>query len=142
MKSLSAVNEALPPGFAQVRLAQGLAPKAMAITPDGRILVAEKNGRVLIVENGMLLPEPLAVVVVDSENERGLSGIAIHLYSEDGSPDIAINPESKLISVGESATFTTMASGTQPIYYQGQRDMADIPWGNFQIISAGQCDAQ
>jgi hypothetical protein len=49
------------------------------------------------------------------------------LYSEDGSPVIAINPESKLISVGESATFTTTASGTQPIYYQWQRDMADIP---------------
>jgi glucose/arabinose dehydrogenase len=71
-------GETLPTGFVQVRLAQGLDPTAMAITPDGRIFITEKNGRVLVLENGTLLPEPLAVVVVDNNNERGLSGIAIH----------------------------------------------------------------
>lgn len=67
----------LPPGFAEAKVAEGLDPTAMAATPDGRILIAEKNGRVRVVENGTLLPDPFLQIEVDNYNERGLGGIAI-----------------------------------------------------------------
>ena len=68
----------LPPGFAEVLVAQNLDPTAMALSPDGRIFITEKNGRVLIAENGQLLPDPFLILDVDNYNERGLSGIAFH----------------------------------------------------------------
>lgn len=67
----------LPPGFAEVQVASGLNPTAMALSPDGRIFIAQKNGIVSIVENGKMLEDPLMVIDVDNENERGLCGIAI-----------------------------------------------------------------
>ncbi|HJW31139.1 MAG TPA: PQQ-dependent sugar dehydrogenase, partial [Saprospiraceae bacterium] len=57
-------------------VAQNLDPTAMALAPDGRIFIAEKNGKILIVENGELLPDPFMIHEVDNYNERGLSGIA------------------------------------------------------------------
>jgi glucose/arabinose dehydrogenase len=68
----------LPPGFAEVLVAANLDPVAMAAAPDGRIFLAEKYGKVSVIENGILLPEPFWEGEVDNFNERGLSGIAIH----------------------------------------------------------------
>ncbi|HQW27138.1 MAG TPA: PQQ-dependent sugar dehydrogenase, partial [Saprospiraceae bacterium] len=73
---LQAHEVVLPPGFAAVLVAQDLDPTAMAITPDGRIFITEKSGRVRIVDNGQLLDDPFLVLEVDNYNERGLSGIA------------------------------------------------------------------
>jgi len=67
----------LPPGFAEQKVAEGLDPTAMAVAPDGRVFIAQKNGSILIVENGILLPDPFLQVEVDNYNERGLGGIAI-----------------------------------------------------------------
>lgn len=67
----------LPPGFAEEKIAEGLDPTAMAVTPDGRILITEKNGGILVVENGELLPGIFLQIAVDNYNERGLGGIAI-----------------------------------------------------------------
>lgn len=67
----------LPPGFAEEKVAEGLDPTAMAAAPDGRIFITQKNGSVLIVENGVLLPDPFLQIEVDNYNERGLGGIAI-----------------------------------------------------------------
>jgi glucose/arabinose dehydrogenase len=76
-KSLTFTNAAnLPPGFAEILIAQNLDPTAMALSPDGRLFITEKNGRVLIVDNGQLLPDPFLTLEVDNYNERGLSGIA------------------------------------------------------------------
>lgn len=80
--TLQAAN--LPPGFAEILVAQDLDPTAMALTPDGRIFLLEKSGRVRVVENGQLLTDPLLTIDVDNYNERGLSGIAID-------PDFAQN---------------------------------------------------
>ncbi|MDZ4747194.1 MAG: PQQ-dependent sugar dehydrogenase [Saprospiraceae bacterium] len=66
----------LPPGFAEVLVAQELDPTTMALAPDGRIFITEKIGRIRIVENDQLLPDPFLVLEVDNYNERGLSGIA------------------------------------------------------------------
>jgi glucose/arabinose dehydrogenase len=52
-------------------------PTAIAFTPDGRMVVNERSGRILIVEDGHLRPEPLAVVPTTTHGERGLLGAAV-----------------------------------------------------------------
>ncbi|MBK7935931.1 MAG: PQQ-dependent sugar dehydrogenase [Lewinellaceae bacterium] len=69
---------ALPSGFAQSSVAEGLNPTCMAYAPDGRVFLAQKDGRVLILhENGDLHPEPFITLPVDAFNEKGLNGIAL-----------------------------------------------------------------
>ncbi|MCC6461392.1 MAG: PQQ-dependent sugar dehydrogenase [Saprospiraceae bacterium] len=69
----------LPPGFAEIALAQNLNPTAMAAAPDGRLFLAQKDGRVLILHaDGSLHQQPFLSLTVDNFNERGLEGIALH----------------------------------------------------------------
>lgn len=77
----------LPSGFAQTLAAEGLNPTSMALAPDGRIFLAQKDGRVLIchvVEN-QLHTQPFVTLSTDAFNERGLNGIALH-------PDFEMQP--------------------------------------------------
>ena len=67
----------LPAGFFETRLAAGLDPVSMAIAPDGRLFIAEKNGRILILRGDSLLPNPFLEIAVDNFNERGLGGIVL-----------------------------------------------------------------
>ena len=76
LSSVFSQTATFPPGFAAVRLATGLDPVAMALAPDGRLFIAEKFGRVMILENGQLRPEPFLEIEVDIFSERGLLGIA------------------------------------------------------------------
>src|SRR6187399_3323126 len=67
----------LPTGFAETRVATGLAsPTAMAVAPDGRIFVAQQGGALRVVKNGALLSTPFLTVSVNSSGERGLLGVA------------------------------------------------------------------
>lgn len=86
-------GEELPSQTGDVRfhvetVAEGLeVPWAMVFTPDGRMFVTERPGRVRVIENGKLRPEPLAVipdVVSRPGGECGLMGMAVH-------PDFATN---------------------------------------------------
>jgi glucose/arabinose dehydrogenase len=55
------------------------------LLPDGRLLVTEKPGRVRIIENGKLLPEPVGgIPAVSSKGQGGLLDVAVH-------PDYASN---------------------------------------------------
>jgi glucose/arabinose dehydrogenase len=79
----------LPPGFQVVNAAGSESfnmPTALAFTPDGRILVAEKRGVVRVVQNGVKLAQPMwnGEREVLSNGDRGLLGIAID-------PDFAVN---------------------------------------------------
>lgn len=71
----------LPYGFIQETVVLGLnRPTSFALLPDGRILIAEKNGVVRVAQDGQLLPDPfidLSTEVNDS-SDRGLLGIAVH----------------------------------------------------------------
>lgn len=69
-----------------VRMAEGLEnPWALALLPDGRLLVTERPGRLRIVENGSLQPNPLAgVPEVWARGQGGLFDLALH-------PDFAAN---------------------------------------------------
>ncbi len=70
---------ALPPGFEVETVAFGFTqPTAVAFLPDGRILVAQKNGTVRILRNGILLTEPfIRLSDVNNYGDRGLIGIAV-----------------------------------------------------------------
>ncbi len=49
----------------------------LEFSPDGRLFFLEKNsGRVRVVKDGRLIPEPWAEIEVDGHGERGLLGIA------------------------------------------------------------------
>lgn len=65
------------PGFNQVLVANGISnPIVMEFAPDGRLFVAQQNGVLRIIENGVLLETPAITLSVDSSGERGLLGIA------------------------------------------------------------------
>jgi glucose/arabinose dehydrogenase len=67
----------LPAGFAETRIATGLAsPTAMAFAPDGRLFVAQQGGALRVIKNGALLAQPFLTVSVNSSGERGLLGVA------------------------------------------------------------------
>lgn len=68
----------LPPGFVRETVAEGLTGStALAVAPDGRVFVCEQVGRLRVVRDGVLLPEPFATLEVDDHWERGLIGVAV-----------------------------------------------------------------
>ena len=74
---VAARGATLPTGFAETRVATGLAsPTAMAIAPDGRIFITQQGGALRVVKNGALLSQPFLTVSVNSSGERGLLGVA------------------------------------------------------------------
>lgn len=59
-------------------------PWAIDIADDGRLFFTERPGRIRVIENGTLLPEPVAFINVEQNGESGLLGLALH-------PDFASN---------------------------------------------------
>lgn len=68
----------LPAGFREDLVATGLrSPTAMAIAPDGRIFVAQKNGVIRVIKDGTVLPDRFATVPAERSYEYGLCGIVL-----------------------------------------------------------------
>ena len=68
-------------------VASGLeVPWALAFTPNGRLLVTERVGRIRVIENGVLREEPWASLDATARGEAGLMGIAV-------APDFATSRE-------------------------------------------------
>ncbi len=69
----------LAPGFVAEPLLDGLAvPARIGFTPDGRLLFVELGtGRLRVVRDGALLPDPALTVTVLTGGERGLYGLAV-----------------------------------------------------------------
>lgn len=59
-------------------------PWGIAFLPNRNLLVTERAGRIRLVQNGKLRPQPVATINVTERGEGGLLGIAAH-------PDIANN---------------------------------------------------
>ena len=60
-----------------------ISPTTMAFLDEDTILVLEKDsGRVRVIENGVLQPEPLLDVAVANDGERGLLGTAVSIENE------------------------------------------------------------
>ena len=66
--------------FKVEKVAGGLqVPWSIVWAPDGRMIFTERPGRVRVIENGTLRPQPLFVVPdVESTGESGLMGLALH----------------------------------------------------------------
>jgi len=69
-----------------VEITRGLEhPWGMAFLPEGRILVTERPGRLRLVENGQLVPQPVSgLPAVVARGQSGLLDVALH-------PDFNIN---------------------------------------------------
>lgn len=69
----------LPPGFSESVWASGISnPIALVFSPDGRLFVAQQDGRLRVIKNGVLNATPFVTLPVDPRGERGLLGIAFH----------------------------------------------------------------
>ncbi|MFN8902561.1 MAG: PQQ-dependent sugar dehydrogenase, partial [Lysobacteraceae bacterium] len=54
-------------------------PWGLAFLPDGSALVTERPGRLRVIRDGMLQPEPVAgVPAVFAQNQGGLLDVALH----------------------------------------------------------------
>ena len=103
-------------------VASGLAiPWALAFAPDGRLFLTERPGRVRVVVNGRLLPDPVATFPVAAApgRESGLMGLALdpdfrdngflyvmYTYRNDGGP--LANRISRLTVQGNTASGETV----------------------------------
>lgn len=52
-------------------------PWALAFAPGGRLFVTERPGRIRVIRNGALEPEPVATLAVAESGEGGLMGLAL-----------------------------------------------------------------
>ncbi len=70
----------LPPGFRVEQIVADLElPTTFAFAPDGRVFIAEKNGRVKVWKDGVLYAQPLIDIRDEVNNfvDRGLIGMAL-----------------------------------------------------------------
>ena len=68
----------LPADFTETQVGSNLSgtPTAMDFAPDGRLFVCLQEGRLRVIENGVLLATPFVTVTTTANGERGLLGIA------------------------------------------------------------------
>lgn len=115
----AAHSATLPSGFAETRVATGLAsPTAMSLAPDGRLFICEQGGKLRIVKNGALLSTPFLTLSVNSSGERGLLGVAFD-------PNFASN----------SFIYVYYTTSGSPIHNRVSRFTAS--GGNPDVVAAG-----
>lgn len=75
----AATAATVPKGWAEKRVAEGLSsPSALTIARDGRVFIAQQQGKVRLVKNDTLLAKPfLTLSNIDGSQERGLLGITL-----------------------------------------------------------------
>ncbi|MCA9258345.1 MAG: PQQ-dependent sugar dehydrogenase [Planctomycetales bacterium] len=164
---LASVNAQFLPPIPQGDLAislrpvvTGLAAPDYAISPPGdleRLFVVEQNGKLLVVENGSLVPTPaldLQAVVsppfdpTNANDERGFLGLAFHPgYFDANSPgfNTLYTYSSQAIPSGESSTYPAPAGAPQNYKMvidewkvsAADRNVID-PTSKREIISFGQ----
>jgi glucose/arabinose dehydrogenase len=119
LMSVVARGATLPSGFAETRVATGLAsPTAMAFAPDGRLFVAQQGGALRVIKNGALLTQPFLTVSVNSSGERGLLGVAFD-------PNFASN----------NFVYVYYTTSTSPVHNRLSRFTASA--GNADVVAAG-----
>ena len=104
------------PSFVNDRVVIGLdEPTALAFTPDGRMLIAERDGTVWAVRPGASSVDPVPVLQlpnVPADNERGLLGMTVD-------PAFALNGRIYLFythsSLRNRVSRFTMGGGTAPL---------------------------
>lgn len=104
----------LPAGFVETNLLDDLdRATAMVFAPDGRILISQQEGDLLVYKEGALLPDPAISLDVNSISERGLLGVAFDpdfgangyvyiYYTVDGSGNSLRNRVSRFVMTGDT----------------------------------------
>lgn len=60
-------------------------PWALAFAPDGRLFITERPGRIRVLGDGRLAPQPVATLPVAAQGEGGLMGLALDpAFSQNG----------------------------------------------------------
>lgn len=79
-QKVAETKEASATGYRVETVATGLVvPWSIVFTPDGRMLITERPGRVRVYEDGQLREKPLAVLDdVETKSESGLMGMVLH----------------------------------------------------------------
>ena len=138
--------------FHLVKVVEGLEhPWGLAFLPDGRMLVTERPGRLRIVADGRLLPEPVAgVPAVWAEGQGGLLDVALHpdfaenglVYLSYASPD---DDDEAATAVARGRLAGTRLEGVEEIYIALPRDDGGRHFGSrllfadgFLFVSAGE----
>ena len=68
-----------PLGFDDVLVAGGLTqPTALVMTPSAKLLVGQRGGVIRVIDHGVLLPKPMLTLNVETFDEQGLLGLALH----------------------------------------------------------------
>lgn len=115
----------LPPGFSSELITSGLTlPTTSAALPDGRLLIAEKQGTVRLLRQGVLRPEPFIDLRdrINSFGDRGLLGMAVDpdfarngylylLYTYESNP---ASPDGDGPMVGRLARYTAVGDSASP----------------------------
>jgi glucose/arabinose dehydrogenase len=92
----------LPAGFQETLYGDtNVNPAGMDFAPDGRLFVANKDGRVTIIEpDGTPAPQPFFSVPVDQFRDRGLTAVVVDPHYEQNhyvyvyyTPAVAVNPD-------------------------------------------------
>ena len=71
---------AVPPEFEDVTIATVSNPMDIAFTPNGRMLIPDKLGRLWVIENEAVLPTPAIDLsaIMCTNGERALGGVEVH----------------------------------------------------------------
>jgi glucose/arabinose dehydrogenase len=107
--------QAIPTGFVLEDVVTGLnLGVAFDFAKDGRIFIAEKAGKVRVVQNDALLPTPFIDISaqVNSIADRGLLGLAVH-------PDFPEQPYLYLLFTHDPPEAANYPNGTSPGTFDG-----------------------
>lgn len=141
-----ALLSVVPNGFQETQIISGLNPTAADFAPDGRLFVAEKTGRVRIVQNDQLVSTPFYTVPVDIYRDRGLTGIVVDPnYAQNRfvyiyyTAAVAVNPNApdngaptRLVRLTASAANPNVAEpGSEVVVIDGFPSPAGIHTGSF-----------
>src|SRR5262249_1698718 len=144
----AALAVTVPPNFVVEDIAPAagfVTPTSICPLPDGRIMVAEKRGRVWMVKNGVKLPTP--VWQHDSEvlasYDRGLLCVSVdpHFYQNNYvyllftvDPD-SNNVEDKLDAFGRLSRYTMSTGDTNTINMSSRIVLMGDTWSHGPMIA-------
>ena len=147
----------LPPGFDDTAVAEVASPTALAFTPEGRLLIAAKDGRLWVYQNGVLSPIPALDLTgrICTDRERGLLGVAVDpgfavtpyvylYYTAAGNAGSCVNRVSRFVlSEGNVLSDESVLVDNMPSP-NGNHNAGDLHFGKdgFLYISVGDggCD--
>lgn len=123
----------VPDGFGVETVASGFVkPVDIAFAPNERIFVAEKRGRVWIIDQGVRLPDPFIDLVgeVGDASDRGLLSIALH-------PEFETTPWVYLLYVVDPVPGQPDEPGDTPTFGRLVRYLVDPQTGgNTALLSS------